>query len=303
MSGPGKTAGNFGRGSVSLGARFVLLAVVALVLMIVDHREDHLARVREWLSLAVYPIHVVVDLPYSAWQSMTRAASDRSDLAAENARLRRQLTVTEYRLQNLNALKMENDRLRELLDTSNELTEDRVMIAEILSVDLDYRQRFVINRGSADEVYVGQPLLDADGVVGQIVAVSARTSEAMLITNVNHSLHVAVERTGFRTFAEGTGDSGLLRLPYLTNSATADLQRGDLLVTSGLGGIYPSGRPVAVIDEIVRRPGQNFAEVTAQPVSSLDRDQEVLLVWNDSVLPAVDARGPVEVSVATEAVR
>jgi rod shape-determining protein MreC len=176
--------------------------------------------------------------------------------------------------------------LRDLLAASEELREDRVLIAEILSVDLDpYRQRFVINRGSADGVYVGQPLLDANGVVGQVEAVSAMTSEALLITDLDHAVPVAVERNGIRTIAEGTGDSTLLRLTNLPNSA--QVRPGDRLVTSGLGGVFPSGRPVAIVEEFTQRPDQNFAYVTARPVSELDRDQEVLLVWNEQHVSSI----------------
>jgi len=277
-----------GRGELSLGARFVLLAVLALILIVVDHRQDHLSRVRDVLALAVYPIQVAVDLPFKTWQTMTTAVSDRRDLMSENERLARQLVIAQYRLQNLNDLEMENDRLRQLLDTYDEVSEDRVLIAEILSVDLEhYRQRFVINRGSADDVYIGQPLIDADGVVGQVESVSMMTSQALLITDPDHSVPVAIERTGLRTFAEGTGDSTLLRLPYLTNSD--DVVPGDRLVTSGLGGVFPSGRPVAIINEFVQQPDQNFAYVTARPVSALDRDQEVLLVWHQDAEASEDA--------------
>lgn len=286
MSGPGQGAGIPGRGGISLGARFILLAILALILMVVDHRQDHLSRVREYLSLAVYPIYVIVDLPYTVWDSINSATADREELASENDRLTRELTIAQYRLQNLNALQRENDRLRDLLAASEELREDRVLIAEILSVDLDpYRQRFIINRGSADGVYVGQPLLDANGVVGQVEAVSAMTSEALLITDVDHAVPVAVERNGVRTIAEGTGDSTLLRLTNLPNSA--QVRPGDRLVTSGLGGVFPSGRPVAIVEEFTQRPDQNFAYVTARPVSELDRDQEVLLVWNEQQVSSI----------------
>ena len=269
-----------GRGEISLGTRFILLAALALILMVVDHRQDHLSRVRELLALAVHPIYVVVDLPFAAWQSMTGAVSDRRYLMSENARLQRQNLIAQYRLQDLVTLENENDRLRELLDTHEEFSEDRVLIAEILRVDPGrYRQRIRINRGQADDVYVGQPLLDADGVVGQVAAVSMMTSEALLITDADHAVPVAIERTGLRTIAEGTGDSGQLRLPNLTNSA--DVLPGDRLVTSGLGGVFPPGHPVAIIGEFIQRPGQNFAFVTARPVAALDRHREVLLVWNN----------------------
>jgi len=280
MSGPGQVAGMPGRGEISLGARFVLLAALSLALIVVDHRQDQLSRVREVLSLAVHPIYVVVDFPFNAWQSITGSISDRRTLMSENARLRRQVVISQYRLQDLNVLEMENNRLRELLDSYEEVSEGRVMIAEILSTDLEhYRQRFIINRGAFDGVEVGQPLLDADGVVGQVESVSAMTSEALLITDPDHALPVAIERTGVRAIAEGTGDSSQLRLNNLTNSS--DVVLGDRLVTSGLGGIFPSGRPVAIIDEFTQRPDQSFAYVTARPVSALDRNQEVLLVWKD----------------------
>jgi rod shape-determining protein MreC len=269
-----------GRGEISLGARFVLLAALALALIVVDQRQHHLSRVRQVLNLAVYPLQLFVDLPVDAWQSVAGAVSDRQHLISENARLRRQLVITQYRLQDLNVIDRENSRLRKLLDSYEELGEDRILVAEILSVDLaPYRQRFIINRGSADEVYPGQPLLDADGVVGQVESVSAMASEALLITDPDHVVPVRIERTGVRTLAEGTGDSTLLRLANLPNSA--DVVPGDRLVTSGLGDVYPAGRPVAIITEFRRQPDQSFAYVTARPVSNLDRDQEVLLVWND----------------------
>jgi rod shape-determining protein MreC len=280
MSGPGKAAGKPGRGEISLGARFVLLAALALALIVVDQRQDHLSRVRQVLNLAVYPLQVFVDLPVNAWQSLVGAVSDRQYLVSENARLRRQLVVAQYRLQDLNVVDRENTRLRKLLDSYEELREDRVLVAEILSVDLaPYRQRFIINRGSIDDVYPGQPLLDANGVVGQVESVSAMASEALLITDPDHVVPVRIERTGVRTLAEGTGDSTLLRLANLPNSA--DVVPGDRLVTSGLGDVFPSGRPVAIITEFRQQPDQSFAYVTARPVSDLDRDQEVLLVWSD----------------------
>lgn len=278
MSKPRQARDIPGRGQISLGARFVVLALVALALMIVDHRQDHLRRVHELLSLAVYPIHVVVDMPFSTFNALRESMTDRRTLAAENDRLALELMMSRVRLQEFESLVRENERLRELLNAMDPAEDPDIGIAEILKVDLVNRQRFVINRGRADGVYVGQPLLDARGIVGQIRAVSRLTSEAMLITDANHAVPVAVQRTGLRTIAEGTGDSGLLRLPYLPISA--DVVPGDLLVTSGLGGVFPRGRPVAEVVDVIKPPGQSFAMVTARPVSALDRDQEVLLVWN-----------------------
>lgn len=276
MSTRGQFAGTSVRG-VSLGARFSLLAIVSIALMILDHQQDHLTRVRQALSVAVYPIRVAVDFPVGLWQAGAAALADREQLLLENEQLRREQFNNGYRLQRLAALEVENARLRELLDSRARL-EGRVLVAEILSQELvPYRQRLVVNRGLADGVFVGQPLLDARGLVGQIVEVGLNTSEAVLITDPDHSVPVSIIRNGLRTFAMGTGDTARLRLPYLTNSA--DVQVGDLLVSSGLGGVFPPGRPVAEVVDVRVRPGQSFAEVIAKPVSELDRDQQLLLVF------------------------
>jgi rod shape-determining protein MreC len=279
MSAPGQFIGGQGRGETSLGARFVLLAIVCLALMLLDHQESHLARVRQGLSLVVYPIQVLVDLPFGTWQAMRGWVTEREVLLAENAQLKRERLGVNFRLQRLESLEVENQRLRELLDSTAVLGH-RVLIAQVLALDLDpYRQRFNLDRGLADGVYIGQALLDADGVVGQVVEVGPLTAEAILITDADHAVPVSVNRNGLRTIAVGTGDSSRLRLPYLTNSA--DIEVGDLLVSSGLGGVFPSGYPVGRVIEVRIRPGQSFAEVIAEPVSELDRDQEVLLVWTD----------------------
>ena len=276
MIGPGRTAG--GRGGVSAGVRFLLLAVVCVALMLLDHRQQLLVRVRMALGVVVYPVRILVDLPFRAWQSVSTTFAARGALIEENEQLKRDRLNAEFRLQRLAALEMENARLRELLDSTARVG-TRALVAEILAVDPDpYRHRFDLNRGLVDGVFVGQALLDAQGVVGQVVSVGALTSEAMQITDANSGVPVTVNRNGLRTIAMGTGDSSRLRLPYLTNNA--DVEEGDLLVSSGLGGVFPQGYPVGRIAEIRRRPDQQFADVFAQPASALDRDREVLLVWN-----------------------
>ena len=275
MNVPGGTGG--GRVATSLGARFLLLSVLSLTLMVLDHRDDHLSRLRQAFSVLVYPIQMSVNLPLKTWQWASTSLADRASLLSENAELKAEQLSYNVRLQRMAALEAENTRLRAILDSSARLG-DRVLVAQILSVDLDpYRQRFWINRGLGDGVFVGQALLDANGVAGQIVRVEAFTSEAVLISDADHAVPVSVNRNGLRTIVVGTGDSGRLSLPYLTNSA--DIVPGDLLVSSGLGGVFPSGYPVGWVLDVHRRPGQSFAEVIAEPAAELDRDREVLLVW------------------------
>jgi rod shape-determining protein MreC len=174
---------------------------------------------------------------------------------------------------------MENTRLRELLESTTRVG-NRALVAEILSVDLGrYRERVDLNRGFANGALVGQALIDAQGVVGQVVRVGPFTSEAILITDADAAVPVSVNRNGLRTIAEGTGDSGRLRLRNLTNNA--DIVVGDLLISSGLGGVFPAGYPVGRVLEVRLRPDQAFKEVIAEPVSALDREREVLLVMNE----------------------
>jgi len=280
MSAPGRTSPGFGRSGFSMGARFLLLAVVCIALMLLDRRDQHLVRVRQALDLVVYPVRVAVDLPSSTWHSLRDTFAARDALIEENLQFRRERLETEARLQRLEALESENTRLRALLDSTARVG-SRALVAEILDVDLEpYHQRFELNRGLVDGVYLGQALIDALGVVGQIVRVGPLTSEALLITDADHAVPVSVSRNGLRTIAAGTGDSGRLRLLYVTNNA--DIVVGDLLISSGLGGVFPAGYPVGRVIEVTLRPEQGFAEVLAEPSSSLDRDREVLLVWDSS---------------------
>jgi rod shape-determining protein MreC len=296
MIGPGRSAAGFERSGFSAGARFLLLAVVCVALMILDSREQHLVRVRQALTVVVSPVRVLVDLPFRTWYSVRDTFAARDVLITENQQFRRERLTTEARLQRLEALEMENARLRELLD-STALVASRALVAEILAVDLDpYRQRFDLNRGFVDDVFVGQALIDAQGVVGQVVRVGPFTSEAVLITDADHAVPVSVNRSRVRTIAVGTGDSHRLRLPYLTNNA--DIQVGDLLVSSGLGGVFPAGYPVGRVIEVRLRPGQSFSEIVAEPVSALDRDREVLLVWDDDADGESDTEEAAAASVA-----
>jgi len=277
MSAPGGTGGDFARGGASLSLRFILICIVSLALMVLDHRDSHLLTIRQAFSVVIYPIQLAVDMPVRGWRWLDSAIAERSELLAENRALKMEKLDAGVRLQRLDSLEAENRRLRAMLDSSARVA-DRVLIAEILAVDMDpYRQRFTINRGTSDGVYIGQALLDADGLVGQVMRVEPFTSEAVLISDADHALPVAINRNGLRTIVIGTGDSGRLRMPYLPNAA--DVEVGDLVISSGLGGVFPSGYPVGFVSQVERRPGQGFAEIFVQPAAKLDRAREVLLVW------------------------
>jgi rod shape-determining protein MreC len=261
----------------SLGTRLFLLVIASISLMVLDHQRDALGSLRSGLSVAVYPIQVLVDLPFRVTGWTAETFSTRTRLLAENRRLRAESLESRVRLQRLAALEAENSRLRALLKSTPAVV-DRVLVARILAVDLDpFRHRLVIDKGGRQDVYEGQAMLDADGIVGQITRVGPISSEAILISDPGHAIPVEVNRNGLRTIALGTGDSSRVTLPFLPNNA--DIEPGDLLVSSGLGGAFPAGYPVAEVVQVERRPGEPFMAVEAEPTGALIREREVLLVW------------------------
>ena len=250
---------------------------MALILMILDHRTSVLQPLRSFISIVTYPIYLVADAPQEVSQWFTEVTTDEQTVLEQNQELKKEKMRLKARLQKLKALEAENLRLRNLLDSSFKVGE-RVLIAELSSVELDpYRQQIVISKGSRSGVFKGQPVLDANAVMGQVVSTSPLHSTVMLITDASHALPVQVLRNGLRTVAVGTGNIDSLNLPFLARNA--DIVQGDQLVTSGLGGIFPPGYPVATVTSVTQEPGQHFATISAEPLAHLDRSREVLLVW------------------------
>ncbi len=251
--------------------------MLSIVLMTLDHRFGLLKDLRSVLSVAASPVQYLIHFPVDAGEWMDESFSTREKLLSELTKLKTQQLFYDVRLQKLAALESENRRLRYLLDSTSNVSE-RVLIAELLAFDMEpFTSQIVINKGLGANIYVGQPLLDANGIMGQITGVEPLTSTAMLITDPNHAIPVAINRNGLRSIAIGTGSSQELDIPHLPNNA--DIKIGDLLVSSGLGGRFPSGYPVATITAIETDPGQPFARVRAQPMAKLQRSREVLLVW------------------------
>ena len=274
-----------GRGP-PLGATFLTLAVASIALMVADKRYDQLAQVREWLSSAVYPVQVAVDLPFRAWDWVTGSFADRSRLRQENLELTARVRLANLQLQRFAALEDENLRLRDMRANSAGVAE-RVLVAAILNVDLDpFRHRVLLDKGAADGVFKGQAVLDAEGIFGQVTQVHARTAEVILISDAEHAIPVQSNRSGLRTIAVGTGDSGRLSLPFVT--VESDLKEGDLLISTGIGGVFPRGYPVAEVTRVERSPAATFAVVDARPTARLERNREVLLVWFDPPVTALD---------------
>lgn len=261
------------------GLRLVTLCILSLGIMVLDQQNEHLQGVRRILSATVYPIRLIIDAPFSFGHWIADSTATREELRVDNTRLQEQNLIQSIRLQRLVALEAENARLRALLDSTTRAP-GRVLIGEILSIDMNpFRHRITINKGSQDGIFVGQALIDADGIIGQIVRDQIFSSEALLITDIEHALPVEIVRTRLRTIAVGTGDLEKLSLPFLPRNA--DVQDGDILVTSGLGGTFPPGYPVGSVSTKSIDSGKPFIQVTARPAADLNRIREVLLIWPD----------------------
>lgn len=273
---------------------------MSLALIVADHRTDALEPVRGVLLSLVYPFQVIVNTPLQAARGLLDDFALHRTLTEEVRALQAQQLVLKVQLQKFNALESENRHLRELMDSSFRVG-DRLLVAELLAVDSNpFSRHITIDKGALHDVYEGQPLLDEDGVVGQIVHVSPLSSTAILVTDPGHGLPVQFTRSGLRALVVGSGTKNRLEVPFLAHSE--DVRQGDLVVTSGLGGHFPAGYPVGRVLEVVQDPHEPFANVALEPTAHPERSSQFLLVWpGREVVPEVDAVADTD-SVPTEAV-
>ncbi|ROS01242.1 rod shape-determining protein MreC [Sinobacterium caligoides] len=279
----------------SLRGRFTLLVIIAIVLVVMDYRTDKLGIVRYVLSTATAPTYWLTDLPkrFAGWGK--EHTKSRSMLIEENDALKAESLVLRGRVLKLAALAAENVRLRELLNSSALLRND-VVVAEVIGVSPNPQSHtMVINKGAEGGVYVGQPVLESRGVLGQVIEVTPWSSRVLMITDSSHAIPVQVNRNGVRAVAEGDGLLDELELRHV--AATTDIQEGDLLVSSGLGNRFPQGYPVARVSSVIHDPGRSFMAVKATPIAQLDRTRHVLLVFHqpEEVAPEEVTKPPVVV--------
>lgn len=274
--------------------RLIGYLALAIVMMVADHRNAYLTRIRWALSIIVEPLYRVAAMPAQLARQTGLAMADREQLTKTNAELSQQLLFAQARLNRLAAVREQNQRLQELLEVQHSLGLG-MQLANIIDVDTDpFRHRIVVDAGANQGVAIGQSVLDASGVMGQVIEVLPHTSVVMLITDPAHALPVTVERTGIRAIARGAGALDTLELPNIPISA--DLHVGDRLLTSGLGGHFPAGFPVAEIRRIENDASGMFAVAQATPSAALDRSGEVLILHSlpDPIGPpaAAEAQGP-----------
>lgn len=257
-------------------------AAVSIILAGVDHFSALLDEVRAGLSVVATPVVVVADLPSRSARSIDDMLSSRASMQERIADLEDDLLLLRAKSAKMAALTSENNRLRGLLGSAAKL-QDNVIVAELVGVDPEPdRHEVIIDKGTTDGVFLGQPLLDAQGLMGQVIAVSRYNARVLLISDHTHSVPVKVVRSNLRLIAQGTGATNRLKLMHVQN--TADIRVGDLLISSGLGGRFPVGYPVGVVERVEHKSDRPFAVVEATPSALLDRSRHVLLVFTEERL-------------------
>jgi rod shape-determining protein MreC len=260
----------------SQATRFVVLVGLSVALMVLDHRGQQLARIRGALSVLAIPVHYVAALPGRVIDGVSDFLAGERALREANSRLRAANDELNAKLQQFDALEQENNRLRDMLGSAQRVA-DQAMSAEILETSPEpFSRHIVLARGERHGVRPGQPVIDAHGIMGQITHVAPYTSRATLITDAGHAIPVLVNRSGLRALVFGTGDADTLKVPYLT--ADADVREGDLLVSSGMGGSFPSDYPVARVTRIVNDPNEAFLEIKARPAAQLNHGKQVMVI-------------------------
>ncbi len=279
----------YGRGP-SAGLRFTVYAIVSVALMYYDQHGHWIQRLRYTLDAAAYPVQAAVNSPHALHRWLTERLTTHGALRAENEQLRSELRAAELQVMREAALEQENAELRGLREVLPPLIK-KWQLAEIIDVETNpLRQRVVINKGERDGVAVNQTVVDGNGILGQVARVGPWSAEVILVTDPEHAIPVEVTRNRLRSIAVGAGSSGELLLPYLATNS--DVTSGDLLVSSGLGGVFPAGLPVARISGVRREGNQLLAQVRAQPLANVERDREVILLQFDPAHPAAPAPTP-----------
>lgn len=253
--------------------------IVAVVLMVADHRGQFLDAIRRQAATLAGPVYWLAAAPARGARAMHDIVVDRELLADENARLNEQLLLAQARLARLAAVADQNERLRDLLDARTRLGL-KAQLGEMIDVDLEpFRHRILLDLGAGEGIASGQAVMDARGVLGQVVEVLRDRSLVILITDPGHAIPVRVARTGLNAIAYGSGEIESLSLPHIPFSA--GVRVGDELVTSGIGGGFPAGLPVGTIRQVEPDDSATFVRAIASPAAAMARSGEVLVLHDE----------------------
>ncbi|WP_046224502.1 rod shape-determining protein MreC [Vibrio sp. ECSMB14106] len=268
----------FGRGP-SLQLRLFFAVTLSASLMLADSRLDAFSNVRYLLNSVVAPIQYAANLPRTMFDGVYDRFSTRKVLVESNHNIKREVLRLKSELILLDQYQEENKRLRKLLG-SPFIRDEKKVVTEVMAVDTSpYRYQVVIDKGQIDGVYEGQPVINEKGIVGQVTFVAAHNSRVLLLIDANNAIPVQVIRNDIRVIASGNGMMDEIQLEHIPTST--DIQQEDLLVTSGLGGVYPEGYPVAHVSSVDYDPKREFAVIKAEPVVEFDKLRYLLLVWPD----------------------
>lgn len=264
----------------SLNIRLIIAITLSVALILLDHRLDSFSSARTYLNSLVAPIQYAANLPGAMLNWTSTNLTTQQQLLDENERLVRENVMLSEQIQQNNFLRQENEHLRALLGSVSEQGV-RKMIAEVMAIDNNpYSHQLVINKGTLNGVYEGQPVLDEHGVVGQVLHVATTNSRILLISDITHAVPTRLLKNNVQLIVSGTGNLTELTLEHVAHST--DVSVGDVLISSGLGNVFPEGYPVATISEVIRDESRPFAYVKATPVAKLDRLKYLLLLWPES---------------------
>ena len=254
----------------------VTCIILSFLLISIDHQQQHLSRVRSILTTLLQPLSYAVNTPIDILAGLSENAILHRNLVVQNRNLREENLLLRARNQRLDSLQKENKRLRELLDSSTTISAD-VVVADVIAIEQSpISKQIVIDKGSRENTYLGQPVVDAYGVIGQVSRVDVFSSTVLLITDLNHALPVQIARNGLRTIARGSDTPGVLDLAFVP--LNADIELGDRVVTSGLGRKFPAGYPAGEVSEVLIKPGAPFQTIRVKPLVDANRLSQVLLL-------------------------
>jgi rod shape-determining protein MreC len=257
--------------------KLAICVVLSVILFSIDRSNEITNKIKGHVSVIFTPVYYVANVPSNLLNNLSESFESSQSLLTENKRLKYEKIQLEGMLQKFTSIKQENQRLRKLLQSSEKVS-DKLLVAELLHVSTEPGvQQFVLNQGSNKSVYVGQAVIDSNGVVGQIMNVNHFNSRVLLITDIEHAIPIEVLRNNYRAIAVGMGDNQQLELINVPN--TVDIITGDLLVSSGLGKRFPSGYPVGKVVSIDKNPSLPFAKIIIEPIAKINQIREVLLVW------------------------
>lgn len=267
------------------------MILISAALIAADARFDKLTPVRSTLATGLAPVYWLGNAPYRFGDWFAGLFVSRDDLQSENEELKARMLILERRALKYAALASENNELRRLLNSA-EILDDRVIVGEVVGVSPDpFSHEIIINKGHTDGVTTGQAVLDAEGLMGQIVKTSQFTSRVLLVSDSSHAVPVEVVRNGLRSVLLGNGEIDELDLVHVPD--TADIRESDTLVSSGLGGRFPRGYPVARVSQIIKEPGEPFVTIRAEPMARLNQSRMVLVVFQPETTERVEERLPV----------